>query len=437
MANFESLQRSLALDEIAARHKQAAARIVKGTDAVAIQMAEQKKRQLLAHFGASAADWDDPHWQLQHRICDVQTLQAVFELDEARAREIAAVGARYFWTVSPYYLSLVDANDPFDPLGLISLPNALELRFQGEPDPMSESLTNPADSVTRRYPDRAIINVTNRCAVYCRFCQRKRAISPAERNKSNESLDAAIAYIAAHASIRDVLITGGDPLTLEIDELEAILARVREISHVEIIRLGTRIPVTVPQRIDAALTEMLKRYHPLFINTHFNHPRELTPDAMAACGRLADAGIPLGNQSVLLNGVNNDKHVMLLLCRELLRARVRPYYLFQAKNVISTTHFICDIRDGIEIVGFLRGNTSGLAIPTYIVNAPHGWGKVPLNPSRCKWLDERELVLHTWEGKEIRYHSDATPDIRALHEAFRHAIPDGSDPAADMRTICK
>jgi lysine 2,3-aminomutase len=263
-------------------------------------------------------------------------------------------------------------------------------------------MTNPAGCVTRRYPDRLILNVTNECGMYCRHCQRRRNIGTIDRVANESVIAESVEYVRDHPEIRDVLVTGGDPFTMPTPRLERILAALRAIPTVEIIRVGTRTPVTLPQRIDAALCRMLARYHPLYVNTHFNHPQEVTEEARLACARLAAAGIPLGNQAVLLAGVNDDPFVMRCLNQELLKIRVRPYYIFHAKTVRGTGHFRTSFADGLDIMEYLRGYTSGLAIPAYIVNAPGGLGKTPLLPQYVMERTDDHLTIKTWENVMIR-----------------------------------
>lgn len=410
MSKKESMARAHALDAIAQKNNEEKAKVQIGTDAAAIQRTAQNKARILAYFGANEADWNSYAWQLKNRIKDAQTLAAIMQMDAQRYQQIQAVSEENLWSISPYYLSLVDFEQLLDPIGLICIPNISELAEGGEADPMAEESTSPASYITRRYPDRIILNVTNACGMYCRFCQRKRHFAKIESQRTRNNLDHAIEYISNTPSIRDVLITGGDPLTLSTPVLEGIIAQIKAIAHVEIIRIGTRIPVTIPQRIDNALVDMLKKYHPIYINTHFNHPRELTAESMAACEKLANAGIPLGNQSVLLNGVNNNKYTFLRLNQGLLRCRVRPYYIFQAKKVMGTLHFNCDINEGIEIVNFLRGNTSGLAIPQFIVNAPKGLGKITLHKKNYDFPAENIVRLQTWEGVTLDYPNYPTSD---------------------------
>ena len=321
--------------------------------------------------------------------------------DEKQA--VAKVGETYRWAITPYYLAMINPRNREDPIYKMAVPTGLELDIQGHEDPMDEANTNPAGAITRRYPDRLIINVTNACPMFCRHCQRRRLIGEEDCDSNIGKLKESIHYIRNHKEIRDVLITGGDPLTTRDGFLEQLISHVREIPHVEIIRIGTRSIVTMPQRITYDLVEMLKKYPPLYINTQFNHPQEMTREAKRACRRLADAGIMLGNQMVLLNRINNDKYTVRLLNHELLKARVRPYYIFHAKEVMGTRHFMTSISDGLEIMDDLRGNTSGMAIPSYIVNAPGGLGKIPLLPQYIEEMDDEKTVLRTWEGKRVEY----------------------------------
>lgn len=358
-----------------------------------------RKRRILDFFNASDSDWNNFDWQMENRISELDVLEKLFGLSAERRDTIKNVD--YRWSVTPYYLSLIDAHDPLDEVGLMALPSAGELDKTGHPDPMAEEDTNPAGSITRRYPDRCIINVTNKCGMYCRFCQRKRKIGGVDCDTNAEQIRESIDYIRRHTSIRDALITGGDPLTLPTEELEYIVREIRSIPHVEIIRIGTRVPVTVPQRVDSKLAEMLKKYHPLYVNVHFNHPRELTQDAARACAVLADAGIPLGNQMVLLKGVNDDKHVVMDLNRRLLRNRVKPYYVFHPKNVQGASHFQCELETGLDIMDNLIGKTTGMARPHYIINAKGGLGKIPLLRPKYRKMKNGTYELTTWEDRVV------------------------------------
>lgn len=365
--------------------------------------AQQNKKKILEILDATEEDWNDWHWQLKNKITDVSILKQVLSLNDNEINEIKEVGQYYRWAISPYYLSLIDKDNINDPIKKISIPSILEMDEHGESDPMCEEYTNPAGNITRRYPNRLIINVTNACANYCRHCQRRRRIGEYDKNTPSLLIEESIRYVRENEEITDVLITGGDPLTLPDNLLEKIIKELREIKHVEIIRIGTRTLVTMPQRITPEFIEMLKKYKPIYINTHFNHSYEITEESSRACEMLADNGFCLGNQMVLLKGINNDKFTVRLLNEKLLKIRVRPYYIFHAKQVIGTLHFEPTIKEGLEIMRYLRGNTSGLAIPTYIINAPKGCGKIPLLPQYIKEEGNGKYILTTWEGKKIEY----------------------------------
>lgn len=367
--------------------------------------AEIRKRRtrILKVLGGSEADWDDWHWHMKNRITDVSVLRQIIDLSEEDARSIAEVGAKFRWSISPYYVSLMDPNDRLDPVYLQSVPSSLEYDSKGDPDPMCEEETSPAPAITRRYPDRLIIKVTNQCPMYCRHCQRRRAIGEIDQHTPAEHLQEAIAYIRSNPEIRDVLITGGDALMLDDSTLDWLLTELDRISHVEIKRIGTRTLVTLPQRITDDLCRMLEKHHPLYINTQFNSPVEVTDEAAAAADRLTRAGIPLGNQAVLLKGINNNEHVMKKLNHELLKIRVRPYYIFHPKCVTGTTHFRCRVEEGLQIMENLRGYTSGLAVPTYIINAPGGLGKTPMLPEYLISWSNDSITLRTWENQVVRY----------------------------------
>lgn len=359
---------------------------------------------ILNYFGATRDDWNNWHWQMRHRITDPHVLSALLPITSEQFADIKRVGKTYRWAVSPYYLSLMDESDPMDPIRLQGLPSQAELLDDfGEDDPMGEAITSPAPCITRRYPDRLIINVTNMCGMYCRHCQRRRNIGETDTHAEHSELKAALDYIRANPEIRDVLVTGGDALLLSDQTLDWLLGELHAIPHVEIKRLGTRVPVTMPMRITDSLCSVLAKYPPIYINTQFNHPKEVTEEAKKAADKLIAAGVVLGNQAVLLKAINHEPEVMKKLNQELLKIRVRPYYIFHAKNVKGTRHFVPRLQDGLAVMDQLRGYTSGLAVPTYIVNAPKGGGKTPILPQYLVSLEENEAVLRTWEGKIIHY----------------------------------
>jgi lysine 2,3-aminomutase len=374
-----------------------------------------RQRRIMAYFGATEKEWQDWRWQLRHRITTVEVLKELIPLTPEEMEAIQAVQKVYRWAVSPYYLSLM-GDDPNCPIRRQALPSRMELEdklgIPDLPDPMAEELTSPAPCITRRYPDRLIINVTNQCAMYCRHCQRRRNIGEVDTTRSRKELEQALDYIRANPEIRDVLITGGDALMLSDQMLDWLLTELDRIPHVEIKRIGTRVPVTLPQRITSELCQVLAKHPPIYLNTQFNHPREITEEAKLACDRLVEAGVVLGNQSVLLRGINNHPFIMRKLNQELLKIRVRPYYLFHAKPVTGTTHFITSIKEGIEIMEQLRGYTSGLAVPTYIINAPNGYGKTPVLPQYVVAIGEGYVLLRTWEKRILLY-----PDLGS------HSLP--------------
>ena len=363
-----------------------------------------RRTAILQYFGASLQDWNDWRWQIRNRIMDVEALTSILPVTAKESDEIETVGRGYRWAVSPYYLSLMDRVNPEDPIRRQGLPSMKELMDEsGEEDPMAEAFTSPAPCITRRYPDRLIINVTNVCAMYCRHCQRRRNIGEHDRHETHARLKAAIDYVRENPEIRDVLVTGGDALLLSDQTLDWLLNELHTIPHVEIKRLGTRVPVTMPMRVTDELCAIFAKYPPIYINTQFNHPKEVTEEAKTAVDKLIRAGVVPGNQAVLLKGINNHPDVMKKLNQELLKIRVRPYYIFHAKNVKGTKHFIPSVQDGLRVMEGLRGYTSGLAVPTYIINAPGGGGKTPILPQYLLSLDDQEAVIRTWEGKVIHY----------------------------------
>ncbi|MFY9429421.1 MAG: glutamate 2,3-aminomutase [bacterium] len=363
-----------------------------------------RKEKVKEIFGATEEQWNDWHWQVANRITDLDTLCKVINLSEEEKAAVERVGSTYRWAISPYYASLMDEDNPRCPIRMQAVPSKYEIDDPyGVADPMAEEYTSPAPRITRRYADRLIINVTNQCAMFCRHCQRRRNIGEVDLPAKKEEIQAAIDYIRENPEIRDVLITGGDPLTLSDETIDWILSELDAIEHVEIKRIGSRTPVTLPMRITQELCDMLEKHHPLYLNTHFNHPKEVTPAALEACRRLAKAGIALGNQAVLLKGINNDPHVMKKLNHELLKIHVRPYYIFHAKSVKGTSHFVTTVQDGMEIMEYLRGYTSGLAIPWYIINAPEGHGKTPIVPNYLVSMGKDYVLIRNWEGKVFKY----------------------------------
>ncbi len=322
---------------------------------------------------------------------------------------LEAVAERYPMRVNPYYLGLI--REVGDPIWRQAVPDAAELQDAVcIADPLDEENQSPVPNLVHRYPDRALFLVSSECAMYCRFCTRKRKVGGENMVITRETLQAGIDYIRSRPEIRDVILSGGDPLLLGDERLEWILKELRTIPTLEIIRIGTRVPVVLPQRITPNLVRLLRKYHPLYINTHFNHPDEITETSAKACGRLADAGIPLGNQTVLLRGVNDDPAVMKRLMQKLLTIRVRPYYIYQADLVQGTDHFRTSVEEGIEIIRALRGHTTGMAVPAYVIDAPGGGGKIPILPDYLQTLGD-EVVLKNYRGDTYRYANAQRPEI--------------------------
>ncbi len=344
-------------------------------------------------------------WQLANRITTAEELEKLIRLSPAEKSDIAQSLSLFRMAITPYYASLMDKEDPHCPIRMQMIPSAAE-RVRGEfdlEDPLGEIKYNPAPNVVRRYPDRALLLVTMQCAAYCRHCTRRRVVGSTDCTISSEQLQVALDYIERTTEIRDVLISGGDPFILPTSVLEKIIAKVRAIKHVEIIRIGTRVPVVLPMRIDKELTDMLKKYHPIWVNTHFNHPKELTPEAAEACQALVDAGIPVGNQTVLLKGINDDAEILKKLFLGLVKARVRPYYLFQCDLSVGISHFRTPVEKGIEIMHSLTSSISGYAVPKYAIDLPVGGGKVTLGYNYVVSKEDKELVLENYLGKLYRY----------------------------------
>jgi len=347
--------------------------------------------------GVKLAEWTDWTWQMQHRIRTAEQLSSWVQPTADERRAVALLEDRFHFVITPYYASLMDPNDPECPIRRQVVPRTEELKDPaGLADPLREVEHSPVKNVIRAYPDRIAFCVNNECALYCRFCLRKRMVGDEEWAMKKRELQEGLAWIQETPEIRDVLLTGGDPLVFSDDRLEWLIAELRQIPHVEIIRLGTRLPVTLPFRVTPALCRMLGRYHPIWVNTHFNHPKELTAEAARACDRLLRAGVPVGNQSVLLRGINDDVDTMKRLCEGLVRMRVRPYYVYQAQLLEGTSHFRVPIERGVEIFRALRGRTSGFAIPMYVLDTPHG--KVPLLHPYLRGREGEDVVVETYEG---------------------------------------
>ncbi|RJP68944.1 MAG: KamA family radical SAM protein [Ignavibacteriales bacterium] len=350
-------------------------------------------------------------WQqmLRQSIHSVDQLVEKFNLD----RNIAEQLDKFFQArINPYYLSLI--RTPGDPIWKQCVPHQDELEdMDASEDPLNEDAMSPVPNITHRYPDRVLFLVTSQCGMYCRFCTRKRKVGNSDKI-SMRNLESAFNYIETHKEIRDVILSGGDPLMLTDTMLEKILKRLRQIPHLEIIRIGSKMPCVLPQRITPKLCNMIKKYHPVYVNTHFNHPWEVTPESKKACEMLADAGIPVGNQTVLMKGVNDDPAVIKELMQKLLFMRVKPYYLYMADETKGANHFRTSIRKGIEIMENLRGHTSGLAIPYFVIDAPGGGGKIPLLPEYVLHHDDEKIIMRNYKGEVYMYE-----DIEGKKEALR------------------
>jgi lysine 2,3-aminomutase len=376
------------------------------------------------------AQWLDWRWQLGHMLTTAEELgRAVALTDEERAG-LAASADLFRVGITPYYASLMDRAHASCPIRLQAIPRVQEADVRDEElrDPLGEDSHNPAPSVVHKYPDRVLFLVVDRCGIYCRHCNRRRLVG-GDEPPTTADLEAGLEYIAKTKRIRDVLLSGGDPLLLSTRRLDYLLGRLRAIAHIETIRIGTRLPVVCPMRIDAELTSALKKHHPLFINTHFNHDKELTPEARAGCERLVDAGIPVGNQTVLLRGVNSSLRSLRALMRGLLRSRVRPYYLFQGDTVIGTDHLRTPVESAMELYRGLRGWMNGMAVPMLVLDAPGGGGKVPIVPSYIESLDEQRVVVRTYRGVSIEYPQPRQRDCTVPYDDIYFA----GKPADDDR----
>jgi lysine 2,3-aminomutase len=349
--------------------------------------------------------WNDWKWQLRNRIETVEDLKKFLPLSEEEEESTRACVQKFSMAITPYYLSLIDPNDPNDPVRKQCVPTAAELVVYPEDidDPLHEDTDSPVPGLTHRYPDRVLFLITDMCSMYCRHCTRRRFAGTHDKHRNMDQINQAIDYIRKTPEVRDVLLSGGDAMLVSDKQLEYILKSLREIPHVEIIRLGSRTPVVMPQRVTPELCEMIKKYHPVWLNTHFNHPHEITEESKRACEMLADAGIPLGNQSVLLKGVNDSLFTMKKLVHELVKIRVRPYYIYQCDLSMGLGDFRTTVSMGIEIMEGLRGHTSGFCIPTYIVDAPGGGGKIPVMPNYLISQSEHKVILRNYEGVICRY----------------------------------
>ena len=357
------------------------------------------------------ADWRDWNWQLKNRITSAAQLEQFMTLTPEEKAGCLFADRKLALAITPYFFNLIDRNNPDCPIRRQVIPRGDEMVVSEEEmlDSLGEDAHSPVPGLVHRYPDRVLFLVTDRCAAYCRYCTRSRLVSNAQDYNFHPEHERALRYIEAHPEVRDVLISGGDPLLLSDRKLDHLLGRLRAIKHVEFIRIGSRIPVFLPQRITPELCELFKKHGPIWMSIHVNHPKECTRELKDACERLAFAGVPLGNQSVLLRGVNDDAGVMKALVHRLLRMRVRPYYLYQMDLITGGSHFKVDVRKGIEIIRALRGHTTGYAVPQYVIDAPGGGGKVPINPEYIERITDDEVVFKNYQGETFRYPLKTTP----------------------------
>lgn len=367
--------------------------------------------------------WDNWEWQVSNRIVDVETLKRVANITEEEEEGIKKTLKMLRMGITPYYAMLMDENDPTCPVRMQAIPTANETHKSASDmdDPLHEDSDSPVPGLTHRYPDRVLLLITDQCSMYCRHCTRRRFAGHNDTGMPMDKIDAAIEYIKKTPQVRDVLLSGGDCLLVSDEILETIISKLRAIEHVEIIRLGSRVPVVMPQRITPKLVNMLKKYHPIWLNTHFNHPKEVTPESKKAIDLLADAGIPLGNQSVLLRGINDSVTVMRKLVQEMVKIRVRPYYIYQCDLSMGIEHFRTPVSKGIEIIEGLRGHTSGFAVPTFVVDAPGGGGKIPVMPNYVLSQGSDRVVLRNYEGVITTY-AEPKDYVEILPETIK---PDG------------
>ncbi|MFA5361660.1 MAG: KamA family radical SAM protein [Candidatus Omnitrophota bacterium] len=363
-------------------------------------------QQISLYKDVNPLDWEDWHWQMKNRITKLEQISQVIKLTPEEEEGIKNAKGRMAMAITPYWATLIDADDPACPIRRQAVPTANEFKVGPYEmvDPCGEDTDSPAPYLVHRYPDRVLLLGTEHCAMYCRHCTRRRLVgAEAQMDNSTTRWDAAIEYIRSNKKIRDVLISGGDPLTLEDDVLLDLLKKVRSIPHIEFVRIGTRVPVTLPQRITEKLIASLKQFGPVWISIHFNHPKEITRRTRVACEMLADSGFPLGSQTVLLKGVNERPYIMRKLMQELLKIRVRPYYIYQCDLVRGTQHFRTSVSEGINIIEKLRGHTTGYAVPTFVIDAPGGGGKIPIGPGYIISQAKGKYVLRNYKNKIYTY----------------------------------
>jgi len=374
-----------------------------------VALTSQEKRVLKFFKGATEIDWEDWRWQIRNRIRSLNVLEKLVNLTQKEKLGIAGCKDKLTMSIPPYFAALMDPKNPKCPIRLQCIPLDDELKSAPEEmrDPCGEDKYSPVHGLVHRYPDRVLFLVNEMCAMYCRYCTRSRMVGDGNHTLSKETYEAAFDYLRNHKEIRDVLISGGDPLTLSDRVLEYIIESLKGIPHIEFIRIGTRIPVTLPQRITEDLIKMLKKYSPIWMSIHFNLADEITERVKRACNMIADSGIPMGSQTVLLKGINDDPKVMKNLMHELLKIRVRPYYIYQCDPILGSKHFRTPVSTGINIIEQLRGHTTGYAIPTYVIDGPGGGGKIPVNPDYIVKKDGNKYVLRNYAGKKFTYYDPA------------------------------
>jgi len=403
------------------RHRPVSKKSISSSIAPAIKVGTPKIRSVSSRFvvparareflrrqypDATLENWTDWRWQNRNRVRTLADLERIIVLSDEEREAIARHTGSLPVGITPYYASLLDPNDPTQALRRTVVPvmGEYEISRGEDGDPLGEDSHSPVPGLVHRYPDRVLLLVTNFCSVYCRYCTRARMVgSVGERSVKKSDIELALEYIEQTPVIRDVLISGGDPLSLDDDRLEYVLRRLSKIRHVEFVRIGSKQPVVQPMRITTELTRILKRYHPLWMSLHFTHPDELTPEVSEACARLADAGIPLGSQTVLLKGVNDDVDTLKRLVHGLLRNRVKPYYLYQCDPISGSAHFRTPVSKGVELIRGLRGHTTGYAVPVFVVDAPKGGGKIPIAPDYVAGYDGDDLLLRSFDGDTYRY----------------------------------
>lgn len=368
-------------------------------------MAKRNFKEIPLWKDVSNEEWNDWKWQISNRITTLEELEQVINLTEDEKEGVTNSLKKLKMAITPYYAALMDPDDYNCPIRRQAVPTIEETKISkyDSNDPLNEALDSPVRGLTHRYPDRVLFLITQKCSMYCRHCTRRRFTGHADSSLSKNDILNAIKYIKNHEEVRDVLISGGDALCVSDEKIEFILQKLKEISHVEVIRIGTRVPVVMPQRITDKLCSIIKKYHPVWINTQFNHPNEITEESVRACAMLADAGIPLGNQSVLLKNINDCPYIMKSLVQELVKNRVRPYYIYQCDLSEGIEHFRTPVSAGIEIMELLRGHTSGFAVPTFVIDAPGGGGKIPISPQYIVSQSPEKIILRNYEGVLCTY----------------------------------